>query len=791
MNKIISDQMLADKIQYLPLKNLREMMKTERVVPYKRQVSFALLIEETKRRMANNQQHGLLSILELLTSTESKLEGDDSGEILKSLPEFEIIKNVLFPSLFFNEQLGFVTAPFYKKDFIYQSDAFIQLLESDEWDVRIDPQSISHSSIDHHILSGIIILNTFYKQNINFDISNGIILRHRKTKLQRHLKFKIVQDYARFKKLKPLKKLSDQDIMMLLDNIGDIALWQKYIPAENFAIEGLIIGHMQDVTDVGILSMMRAIMIEDSQNDDLQGDLGELENLFQSFLNMPDVKLGTLATDHNYWSDNSEGWTLVQQCDSSTIQRALTDTEGVYASVLQTEAPVIISDLTTQPHLSDLEKSLVDQGIKSLLLHPIRDPQGNIFAILELSSPQAYRFSQLVLLQLNNMIALYEQGTNRFFQEANNAVQLTIQQKFTSIHPSVEWRFREVASKYYWEEMTQKKSGTIDPIVFRDVFPLYGQADIVGSSQLRNESIKADMVDHLERLKVLMPAIQEIVPFDLLGIYQHQVEAFLDRLLKGDFASSDESLIVELITNEINPLLRNLQESFPELPKAMLADYFDYLDPKLDIVYLKRKDYEESVSLLNQTISRYLSEEEDKMQKVLPHFFEKYETDGVEYNLYLGQSILEKRIFNEYYLKDFRLWQLILMCKLTRLVETASQSFPVRLRTAQLIFVYNSPLSIRFHMDEKQFDVDGAYNVRYEILKKRIDKAYIKGTDERLTQAGKIAIVWLQEKDRQEYMEYLNHLIHLGLIESEIEDLALDKMQGVEGLRSLRVAVTH
>ena len=29
-------------------------------------------------------------------------------------------------------------------------------------------------------------------------------------------------------------------------------------------------------------------------------------------------------------------------------------------------------------------------------------------------------------------------------------------------------------------------------------------------------------------------------------------------------------------------------------------------------------------------------------------------------------------------------------------------------------------------MDEKIFDVDGAYNVRYEILKKRIDKIEIK-----------------------------------------------------------------
>ena len=181
--------------------------------------------------------------------------------------------------------------------------------------------------------------------------------------------------------------------------------------------------------------------------------------------------------------------------------------------------------------------------------------------------------------------------------------------------------------------------------------------------------------------------------------------------------------------------------------------------------------------------------DQEKMQTILPHYFEKFQTDGVEYNLYLGQSILEEGEFHNFYLRDFRLWQLILMCEITRLVRQEAQNIPVPLTTAQLIFVFNSSLSIRFEMDEKQFDVDGAYNIRYEIIKKRIDKAYIKGTDERLTQAGKIAIVWLQDKDRQEYQEYLDHLVQKGYIHPDIEDLELEKMQGVEGLKAMRATV--
>ena len=92
-------------------------------------------------------------------------------------------------------------------------------------------------------------------------------------------------------------------------------------------------------------------------------------------------------------------------------------------------------------------------------------------------------------------------------------------------------------------------------------------------------------------------------------------------------------------------------------------------------------------------------------------------------------------------------------------------------------------------MDEKQFDVDGAYNVRYEILKKRIDKAVIEGTSDRLTIAGKVAIVYLQDKDKQEYLEYIDYLLHEDFITDDIEDLTLGKLQGVQGLKALRITV--
>ena len=65
----------------------------------------------------------------------------------------------------------------------------------------------------------------------------------------------------------------------------------------------------------------------------------------------------------------------------------------------------------------------------------------------------------------------------------------------------------------------------------------------------------------------------------------------------------------------------------------------------------------------------------------------------------------------------------------------------------------------------------------------------IRGTEERVTQPGKIAIVYGQVSEGQEYRGYLEYLRHLGYITDEVEELELGDLPGVHGLRALRVTV--
>lgn len=116
---------------------------------------------------------------------------------------------------------------------------------------------------------------------------------------------------------------------------------------------------------------------------------------------------------------------------------------------------------------------------------------------------------------------------------------------------------------------------------------------------------------------------------------------------------------------------------------------------------------------------------------------------------------------------------------------------PYPLEVTTLILAYSTFLSIRFRMDEKRFDVDGTYNARFEIVKKRIDKAYIKDSNERITQAGKIAIVYASPNEEEEYTGYIEQLKTQGILTGQIEVLEVEDLQSITGLKALRVAIAH
>jgi len=203
-------------------------------------------------------------------------------------------------------------------------------------------------------------------------------------------------------------------------------------------------------------------------------------------------------------------------------------------------------------------------------------------------------------------------------------------------------------------------------------------------------------------------------------------------------------------------------------------------------VYRRRKEFEDSVSLLNQRISFYLDREEGEAQAIYPHYFEKHQTDGVDYLIYLGAALNQDGSFSDLYLENFRLWQLMVACGIAWITEQLKGELKVPLETAHLILASHATLSIRFRFEEKRFDVDGAYDVRHEIIKSRLDKAMVKGRTERLTQPGVIAVVFSQPHEGREVRRHMEFLVSKGYLKGDVESLDVEALPGVQGLRAMR-----
>jgi hypothetical protein len=319
------------------------------------------------------------------------------------------------------------------------------------------------------------------------------------------------------------------------------------------------------------------------------------------------------------------------------------------------------------------------------------------------------------------------------------------------------------------------------------VQPLYALADIRGSSVQRSLAIQADLLTQLGLAADVVAAASQARSLPALDELGYRIAKHIAQI-ERNLNSGDEVGIIVFLREHVESLFDYLG-GFGREVRSRIESYQGALDARLGTVYRRRRLFEESVTRVAEAISSYLDREEQAAQKMFPHYFEKQKTDGVDYQIYVGRSLVEDDRFDPICLKNLRLWQLMLTCGIAMRGHQLRDQLSVPLETTHLILVQHAPLSIRFRFDEKRFDVDGAYDIRYEIVKKRIDKALIQGTTERVTQPGKIAIVYSQNAEALEYRGYIEYLQSLGSLTGVVEDLDLAELQGVQGLRALRVAV--
>ena len=430
---------------------------------------------------------------------------------------------------------------------------------------------------------------------------------------------------------------------------------------------------------------------------------------------------------------------------------------------------------------SAMAKQLYESGIKSAIFAPIIKDQ-KILGIVELVS----RKKQLNSINANKMeivMPYLEDTMERLYTGIETRIQAIIQREYTSIHPSVYWKFRQEAERhigFYKEEFDLPYRN----ISFQNLTPLFGQTDVRNSSISRNLVIKKDLEIQLGLISDLISVLSAENDFDALkDRLKHYQE-----LLQTDIKADTENIVQTFILSEIHPLFQSIKLQNIE-KNQLVTDYFKKLDSRTDMVYDFPKKFDESLSSINRNLADILDKRQEEQQQRFPFYYERFKTDGVEHNMYIGSSIAPDLTYDPIFLKNLRLWQLRVLCESELEYNQFRKNLEFSLDVSSLILVYSTPISIRFRMDEKRFDVDGSYNARYEMIKKRIDKSTIKNSSERITQPGKISIIFSQEKERHDYLQLIKILQNQNILESNVEELEVEDLQGINGLKALRVGI--
>jgi len=565
--------------------------------------------------------------------------------------------------------------------------------------------------------------------------------------------------------------------------------WSQFISAldiSQFEFSGFSILSFKDITEEYVGSRIRSMMTNLSVYEP-KTYFSELDQHIKTFFGTQDISFSLFPLFY------LNGGAIL---DSEFAQKSILF--GPFQEHIKTSDPHFLQRYLQTPYSiiynlldgmdnsdTPLVETLQDQRIVSYLGLPLYYNH-TLSGMLEIYSTKEAKLDNTILAKIRHLVLLLSQLAFDLSLEFKNRLDSVIIEHFTALQPAVQWKFNEVAAEYLGQ-LFYHRENRINTVHFPNVYPLYGAIDVKDSSILRNTAIKTDLQRQHVNLEILTNAVRKI--FDSAYVKAFDLRIQQSRHLL-EISSFDEAVIsaTDFLRKEA-PVFMDTIIGKNKVVDNLITAYRCSSDQHPDGINRSQREFEGSIQQLNIIINDELDSLNAFVQGNYPSYFERFRTDGVEYDIYVGASITPQQVFDNNIIKIFRLQQLITMARIGIKLQHIKPHLPIPLETTQLIFVSTSNIDISFRSDERRFDVEGSYNIRHQVIKKRLDKIRIKDTLERLTQPQKISLVYFSDPIATELRESIRVLQTEGLLTSGIEDLELEKVPGVDGLRALRVTI--
>ncbi len=578
-----------------------------------------------------------------------------------------------------------------------------------------------------------------------------------------------------------LTQLSPEQWQSILIDSDRVDMLEQRLDLSHYQIEGRLLLEGLDVTEREIIHRITQLLIDrDSilHTQRFQQVNHHLRSLFrtdQTVILTVEKEQIRVFMSHTEYELNPGTYPLDVLKDSHTLR------------AIQTNRVVIVQDLAVNcPH--ELGRQLLQQGVRSLLLIPLvsqsaifqaqtsthrNPPKFEVVGLVGLMSDRPYHFNELDCCHAKLLIPA-------FTRALTSAQRQLVQRRFiTNIHPSVEWRFLQEAER-------RSLGLPAEPIVFNNVSPLYGISDIRGSSDARNAAIQADLIQQFRLGLAVAEAIADADDNALAHQLKLDLQERIERL--------QGKITVDAEVTEIRYLRHHLECYFDhfdtcgDAAKVAIQAYRDACNNEHACVYVARAEYDQAIARINGLLRETWEHWQQRMQQITPHYCDIEVTDGIDHMIYAGQSIDPK--FGKFQLRSLRYEQLRAVCDCARVIMKAQAELQSTMEVTHLVLVQDSTVDI-FHDEttEKLFDVRGTRDTRYEIVKKRIDKAMDEEAHNRITQPRMLTLVYSTTEEYEEYQRYLHYLMREQLVDTELTQGSVEPLQGVTGLKFIRVRI--
>jgi len=764
----------------------------DETIAFQSKLSFQPLIDSWKKRIEENEK-GISSfyeeLLERISGHSELLHPIDDISILqKHRSLVNIIMSTVFPVTLSDKDDLFAVAIPFSYQIVYSSTCFRNLfIRKGSNEISIEGETSKNINKEKIQSAYQLILNKFYEAKFPLVSVSVHPYKHPVTELEKFMELELDARFVEVKAKKKLPKLPFSFSTSSTEDILKTEELQKRLPLEMFEFEGMMLVKIKDVTEQQIINEIKNSLLTVNAFIEVE-NFEKLQAHIQNLIGKYGLKIGITPffkiNNHFIFPDMYEHISLLfgkkaSHDDKHFLYQQL---ENFFTSGNKV---LLISKINTSAirEYSFLQQVFNDGG-KSILICPLINEK-ELLGTLEIVSETQGQLDQNLLSKISPAIPLFTLSLEKSAKDLQAQIDAVIKEKFTAIQASVEWRFTEAAVNYI-SNSKESEDARLENIVFENVYPLYGAIDIRNSSGERNQAIRQDLTEQLQSITNIIKKGGTEINFPLLDKIKVRSEEYL-YAIADTMHSDDEFEIHAFLKKDVRELFYNLRRRIPVL-QPDIDEYFSTVDSDTKTWNLHRREFEESITYVNEHIARFIDREQIKAQQLFPHYFERFVTDGIDFNIYMGQSINPKRILTPVDTQQLKMWEINTLVRAAIFGKRLEKKTPVPLQTTQLILAHNQPISISFRIAERKFDVDGAYNIRYEIIKKRIDKVHTK-EGERLTQPGTLAIVYTQPDEIEEYVKFFEPLQEEGLLKPGMQEFELEELQGVSGLKALRISI--